>query len=162
MVSIQPYQFTPSHLAQLVDLINYCQNIEAGLGIKMAEQSDIFEIETHYQQHGGQFWLAFDQNQVVGCIGLLPLNDEVAVLKKLFTMPEYRGDPHRLGRHLVDEFMNYAKAHRFSLVVLDNPEGEQRSHYFYEKQGFQQVNRDQLKFQWSFPDRDSRFYMKKI
>lgn len=47
--------------------------------------------------------------------------------------------------------MNYAKGHRFSLVILDNPEGEERSHYFYEKHGFQQVNRDQLKFQWVVP-----------
>ncbi|CCW43044.1 acetyltransferase, GNAT family [Streptococcus agalactiae ILRI112] len=41
-MEIKEYENNPYHLAQLVDLINYCQNIEAKLDIKMAEQDDIF------------------------------------------------------------------------------------------------------------------------
>ncbi|EFR88930.1 gnat family acetyltransferase [Listeria marthii FSL S4-120] len=49
-MKIKHYANNPKHLAELVDLINYCQNIEADLDIKMAEQADIFEIEDYYQK----------------------------------------------------------------------------------------------------------------
>ncbi|KUH49482.1 GNAT family acetyltransferase, partial [Streptococcus agalactiae] len=49
IMEIKEYENNPYHLAQLVDLINYCQNIEAKLDIKMAEQDDIFQIENYYQ-----------------------------------------------------------------------------------------------------------------
>lgn len=136
---IKPYETNPHHLAQLVDLINYCQNIEAKLNIKMAEQDDIFQIETYYQAKGGNFWIALDDtNKVVGSIALLPLNENTAVLKKFFTYPEFRGQPQRLGAKLYQQLITFAKDNHFQRIVLDTPEGETRSHYFYEKNGFLQ------------------------
>lgn len=41
-MEIKEYENNPYHLAQLVDLINYCQNIEAKLDIKMAETRRYF------------------------------------------------------------------------------------------------------------------------
>ncbi|HEL8253709.1 TPA: GNAT family N-acetyltransferase, partial [Listeria monocytogenes] len=67
-MEIKHYANNPKHLAELTDLINYCQNIEANLDIKMAEQADIFEIEDYYQKQGGQFWIALHDNKVVGSI----------------------------------------------------------------------------------------------
>lgn len=62
-MEIKEYENNPYHLAQLVDLINYCQNIEAKLDIKMAEQDDIFQIENYYQNRKGQFWLALENEK---------------------------------------------------------------------------------------------------
>lgn len=90
-MEIKHYANNPKHLAELTDLINYCQNIEANLDIKMAEQADIFEIEDYYQKQGGQFWIALHDNKVVGSIALLPFDKETAILKKFFTYPEFRG-----------------------------------------------------------------------
>lgn len=42
-------------MAGIVDLVNYCQNIEAHLDIKMVEQSDLFMIKDYYQKKGGSF-----------------------------------------------------------------------------------------------------------
>lgn len=160
-MEIKPFENNPKHLAELVDLINYCQNIEAHLDIKMAEQSDIFEIEAYYQKQGGQFWIALQNNSVVGSIALLPVNQEIAILKKFFTYPEFRGHPVRLGQKLFDCFYAYYSSHNFSRIILDTPENESRSHFFYEKQGFQQISRDQLDIDYPFPDRNSRIYEKR-
>ncbi|GAB5053031.1 GNAT family N-acetyltransferase [Pediococcus ethanolidurans] len=157
-MNIQPYQTDYHHLAELVDLINYCQNIEANLGIKMAEQADIFNIENYYQKKGGNFWLALDKNKVVGSIALLPIDNRTAVLKKFFTYPSYRGDPHHLGAKLYANLITFATDHHFERIVLDTPEAEHRSHSFYEHHGFKQITAEDLQFTYPYTDRHSRLY----
>lgn len=161
-MQIEPYTPNYHHTAQLVDLINFCQNQEAHLGIKMAEQDDIFNIEAYYQHPSGEFWLALDNDQVVGCIALLPINSMTAVLKKFFTYPKYRGKPISLGWQLYEQLIKFARTHGFTRLVLDTPEGEHRSHAFYERQGFQRINADQLGVSYAYPDRDSRLYELKL
>ncbi|VDG19567.1 GNAT family N-acetyltransferase [Lactiplantibacillus mudanjiangensis] len=153
----------PHRLAELVDLIMYCQNTEAHLDIKMAEQPDVFAIPAYYQATGGQFWVALDSGHVVGSIGLLKLNEQVGVLKKFFTYPSYRGRPQRLGQRLYETFLNEVKTQtKITTIILDTPRAETRSHYFYEKQGFQQISRADLKVAYPFPDRDSLIYQKTV
>nr|WP_252904148.1 hypothetical protein [Secundilactobacillus silagei] len=80
---ITTFKNDPTVVAELVDLILYCQNTEAKLGITMAEQPDVFAISDYYQTSGGQFWVALDNtDHVAGCIGLLRVSATTAVLKK--------------------------------------------------------------------------------
>lgn len=161
-MDIKPYENNPLHLAELVDLINYCQNIEANLDIKMAEQNDIFQIESYYQKKNGQFWIALESNRVVGSIALLPIDEKTAVLKKFFTYPEFRGEPHRLGRKLFQNFTEFQLGNGFKTIILDTPENEKRSHFFYEKNGFKQISREELTVEYPYPDRNSRIYQKRL
>lgn len=157
-MKIISYEENPHHLAQIVDLIDFCQNKEAHLEIKMAEQDDLFQIKAYYQDKGGDFWIALDENDVVGTIALLPIDAQTAVLKKLFTYPKYRGQPVHLGGQLYETFFTFAKQQGYERIVLDTPEGETRSYYFYEKQGFVQITKDQLAADYVYPDRNSRLY----
>lgn len=157
-MKITPYHIDSRLTAGLVDLVDYCQNKEAHLGIKMIEQPDMFEIPAYYQQPGGNFWLATDNGQVVGSIGLLRLSNQVGVLKKLFTYPKYRGQPQRLGQQLLMTLLAFARDTGLQTLYLDTPAGEVRSHYFYEKHGFIQINRADLTVHYVFPDRDSLIY----
>ncbi|WP_143462650.1 GNAT family N-acetyltransferase [Levilactobacillus enshiensis] len=162
-MQIERYSYSPQTVAELVDLIMYCQNTEAHLGIKMREQADVFEISQYYQKNGGDFWVARDQGQVVGSIGLLKCNEKVGVLKKFFTYPTYRGRPQRLGQHLWQTLAAYVQTEtQLTQLVLDTPEAETRSHYFYEKNGFQRIDRQQLPVSYAFPDRESLIYSKTI
>ena len=162
-MKIERFENQPKTVAELVDLIMYCQNTEAKLGIKMAEQADVFDITNYYQRFGGDFWVAFEDDHVVGSIGLLKLNDQVGVLKKLFTYPEFRGQPHRLGQQLLQTLLAYVhNESHLTRLVLDTPAAEKRSHTFYEKHGFQQIEREKLAVEYPFPDRDSLIYELKI
>lgn len=159
-MQIIPFNQDPHQTAELVDLINYCQNIEAKLGIKMAEQDDIFQVADHYRKPGGEFWVAIHEHRLVGCIALLPVGNGTAVLKKFFTYPEFRGQPERLGAKLCAVFAEFAASHHFRRIVLDTPEAEHRSHAFYAKQGFHQIPYAALGVNYTFPDRESRYYEK--
>ncbi|WP_461215083.1 GNAT family N-acetyltransferase [Lacticaseibacillus sp. GG6-2] len=158
-MQISTFKSNPVIMAELVDLILFCQNSEAHLGIAMADQPDVFEIEAHYQATGGDFWIAQDDaGHVAGCIGLLKLTPTTAVLKKFFVYPRFRGRPQSLGWQLYQTLIQAAHARGLTHLVLDTPEGEHRSHRFYERQGFTRCRREDLGVSYAFPDRDSRFY----
>ncbi|WP_329608925.1 GNAT family N-acetyltransferase [Lentilactobacillus sp. SPB1-3] len=161
-MKIKPYTYSPSHLAEIIDLINYCQNIEAHLNIKMSEQPDLFEIENYYQHNHGNFWTALDGDQVIGTIALLPISSATAVLKKFFTYPKYRGQPHHLGQQLFNQLEQHAIENKFKEIILDTPENEHRSHTFYEHHGFIQIKPEQMTVSYPFPDRNSRIYLKQL
>lgn len=112
---IKEYENNPYHLAQLVDLINYCQNIEAKLDIKMAEQDDIFQIENYYQNRKGQFWLALENEKVVGSIALLRIDDKTAVLKNFLHIQN-------IEEILFDLVENYLKDLCFLLELVNSQE----------------------------------------
>lgn len=114
-MEIKEYENNPYHLAQLVDLINYCQNIEAKLDIKMAEQDDIFQIENYYQNRKGQFWLALENEKVVGSIALLRIDDKTAVLKNFLHIQN-------IEEILFDLVENYLKDLCFLLELVNSQE----------------------------------------
>ncbi|MFD1485140.1 GNAT family N-acetyltransferase [Lacticaseibacillus baoqingensis] len=158
-MQIAPFHTDPHIIAELVDLILYCQDTEAKLGITMAEQPDVFMIPDYYQAPGGEFWVAqTDSGKVAGCIGLLKLSPTTAVLKKFFVYPQFRGRPVSLGWQLYQTLVAAAKQKGLSRLVLDTPEAEHRSHRFYERQGFTRCTRADLGVDYPFPDRGSRFY----
>lgn len=115
-MEIKEYENNPYHLAQLVDLINYCQNIEAKLDIKMAEQDDIFQIENYYQNRKGQFWIALENEKVVGSIALLRIDDKTAVLKKNFLHIQ------NIEEILFDSVENYLKDLCLLLELVNSQE----------------------------------------
>ncbi|KRN25052.1 GNAT family N-acetyltransferase [Lacticaseibacillus camelliae] len=156
---IAAFESDPHTIAELVDLILFCQDGEAKLNITMAEQPDVFAIPTYYQVPGGGFWVAKDEaGHVAGCIGLLKLTATTAVLKKFFVYPQFRGRPVSLGWQLYQVMLQAARAKGFTRLVLDTPEAEHRSHQFYERQGFTRCRREDLGGDYAFPDRASRFY----
>lgn len=114
-MEIKEYENNPYHLAQLVDLINYCQNIEAKLDIKMAEQDDIFQIENYYQNRKGQFWIALENEKVVGSIALLRIDDKTAVLKNFLHIQN-------IEEILFDSVENYLKDLCFLLELVNSQE----------------------------------------
>lgn len=114
-MEIKEYENNPYHLAQLVDLINYCQNIEAKLDIKMAEQDDIFQIENYYQNRKGQFWIALENEKVVGSIALLRIDDKTAVLKNFLHIQN-------IEEILFDLVENYLKDLCFLLELVNSQE----------------------------------------
>jgi putative acetyltransferase len=76
---------------------------------------------------------ACDQN-VVGCVGLRPLNDTVCEMKRLFVRPAYQG--RGLGRALAEGVIREAKTIGYSSMVLDTLPSMTGAIRLYETLGF--------------------------
>ena len=154
MIKVLP--FVDQDQKAVRDFVLVIQNTEFNLGFAEEEQPDLLDT-AHYYRKGG-FWLARETDDLVGTIGLQKLDADNGVLRKMFVLREYRGTKPSVAQLLFDTLVD--KAHRlgFKTLYLDTPAIAVASHKFYERNGFQQIDRQAAPPNYSFPDRNSKVY----
>jgi len=139
-----------------ISLILEIQNNEAKINLQLDEQPDLLNITETYLNNGGNFWLAIDNGHVVGTIALRNLDGAWSVLKKFFVRADYRSK--KIGFALYSKLLEFAKQQHYKHIILDTPSVATKSHLFYERAGFKQINKSDLNIKYDFPDRHSLLY----
>lgn len=103
--------------------------------------------------------MARDSEKLIGSIGIMPYNTEIAVLKKFFVYKDYQRAPYHIGRLLYNELLAFAKGKTYKTLLLDTPHNTTRAHIFYEKAGFQKVNEEDMPIRFSHPYQDCDFFL---
>jgi len=142
---------------QVIDLILYIQNTEAKINLTIEEQPDLLDIPFYYERNGGAFWIAVEENEVIGTIAFMNYGNGNAVLKKFFVRSDWRNK--KIGYALYEVLIDYLKEKNYKQVLLDTPSVARASHQFYEKSGFQKITKEELPFHYEYPDRDSYLYL---
>lgn len=156
-ISIVPYR--DEFRNQVVELILHIQNVEANVGITAEDQPDILSIKTSYLDNHGGFWLALQGNrEVVGTIGLQRKASAIGVLKKFFVNSAYRGMKDGPAKQLYSALIDYSVAEGIRTIVLDTPAVATRSHAFYKRAGFKQIEKADLPILYEYPDRGSLLF----
>ncbi len=106
-----------------------------------------------YIKRGGNFWVAIDDNHVVGTIALMKVNDDWCVMKKFFVRSDYRS--RKVGFALYSRLLDFANAKGFKHMVLDTPSVAKKAHLFYERAGFHRISKSDLAIEYDYLDRDS-------
>lgn len=156
MLKIRSY--TEMDKDEIIALVLHCQNDGSRPYVTIEDQPELLCITEKYIQAGGNFWVAENDGKIAGCIGLMNLGKQVAVLKKFFVYEPYRSSPHHLGQRLYQELMKYARNTGIKLLVLDTPGNAHRAHKFYEAAGFHKIDVEQLPIQYDYPYKDCDFY----
>lgn len=147
----------------IIKLCLHFQNDGTRPIISVSQQPDLLHIKEHYLDNGGGFWVAKDNELVVGTIALQRGEDDVYILKKFFVYEPYQGEPHHLGRQLYRQALDFAKEHGAKAIILDTPQNTIRAHRFYEKAGFKQVAEQDLPFLYQHPyDSGNDFFILKL
>ena len=133
------------------------QNSEAKIALTLDEQPDLKDINRYYINDGGAFFLAADNNAVIGTIGLMLKDNKCAVLKKFFVKSEYRS--RKIGLQLYMRLLEFAEGNNIKHIILDTPSVAKKSHKFYERAGFYKIQKSQLPVDYTYPDRKSILYM---
>lgn len=149
-------QYEDKYKAEVISLILYIQNKEAKINLSINEQPDLNNIIESYINNGGNFWVAVDKGEVVGTIGLMRISNEWSVLKKFFVSANYRAK--KVGLALYDRLLAFAKDKGYRHIILDTPSVATKSHSFYERAGFKQIDKSELQIAYHYPDRDSLLY----
>lgn len=152
-------QFEDKYTSDVIDLVLHFQNDGTRPTVTVDDQPDLLNITDLYINAGGNFWIATENGRLAGTIGIMPCNDEVAILKKFFVYEKYQSEPHHLGRRLFSYFLEFAKQKGYKTILLDTPYNTVRAHKFYEKAGFQKVTEDKLPVKFSHPYKDCDFFM---
>ena len=98
---------------------------------------EIARLEEKYGQPRGRFYVLYVDGAVGGCIGMKPLDDEHAELKRLYVRPEYRG--RKRGEYLVRRILSDAKKEGYSFVRLDTLPALTTALELYKRLGFYEI-----------------------
>ncbi len=150
-------EYDDKYKNEIIDLILMIQNKEAKIGLSVEEQPDLLDIHYAYEQNGGKFWIAIENEQVIGTIALMKSKNNCGILKKFFVKAEYRSQ--KVGLTLYQALLKYAKSQDLKYIILDTPSVAEASHRFYEKAGFKRIGHDELPVFYEYPDRDSYLYL---
>ncbi len=161
MIQIRTYQ--EGDQAEVIALVLHCQNDGTRPFVTVDDQPELRYIpEIYLETEGSHFWVAEENGRVVGSIGLKNYGNGLAILKKFFVYEPYRGTPHNLGRRLYAELLAFAKNYGVNRLILDTPQNTDRAHKFYEKAGFQKIEKEQLPVTYEYPYSESHFFYLEI
>ncbi|MDO5649733.1 MAG: GNAT family N-acetyltransferase [Gallicola sp.] len=157
-MKITTYQ--DQYMDQIIDLILHIQNEEAKIDLSIDDQPDLLDIPFYYEKEGGGFWVALEGEKVIGTIACMNESHGNGVMKKFFVLREWRSK--KIGLSLYRAFLEYVKMKGFQTILLDTPSVAKASHRFYERAGFKRISREELPFDYEYPDRDSYLYLLRL
>ena len=101
--------------------------------------SDLCRIPYEYQSEGGGFWLLRVSERLVGTSAIRGLPGNIAELKRLVVLLEYRGQG--LGDRLFRHALRHAVTAGFSVARLDTITDRGPADHLFEKHGFLEIPR---------------------
>jgi len=139
-----------------IDLILSIQNNEAKVNLTIEDQPDLLDIPECYLKRDGNFWLAIDNEEVVGTLALMKIDSDWCALKKFFVRADYRSQ--KVGLALYYRLLVFARQKGYRHIILDTPSVAVKSHVFYQLAGFRLIDKSELQVQYNYPDRQSLLY----
>ena len=143
--------FNNKYTEEIIDLVLLCQNDGTRPIVGVETQLDLLNIQSEYIDRGGNFWVALENDKVIGTIALYPYSDKIGILKKFFVNEQYRGYPNYLGQKLYATLLEYIKSNSFKTIILDTPKNTKRAHKFYQKAGFKQIAYEKMPIKYTCP-----------
>jgi len=109
---------------------------EYGLTPDLAEtDKDIADIEAHYIERGGLFELLENADgELLGTVGLYPMDAETVELRKMYLSPKLRGKG--IGKQTLERMIGSAKELGFKKIYLETASVLKEAVGLYEKFGF--------------------------
>jgi ribosomal protein S18 acetylase RimI-like enzyme len=116
------------------------QEYAASLEIDLCFQNFEEELATlpgKYQVPQGRLLLAWDEQVVVGCVALRPIDAVTCEMKRLYVRPQARGQ--QLGRRLAERICDEAKQAGYQRICLDTLPSMTAAIEIYQWLGFKRI-----------------------
>jgi len=98
--------------------------------------ADLSDLQSFYINRAGMFRIVIDgAGNIVGCGGLLPAGAGDVELRKMYLLPQVRGQG--FGEQLLENLIATARAQGHARVVLDTASVLKQAIGLYRKYGFQ-------------------------
>lgn len=101
------------------------------------DSPDLLDIEKIYLFGKGNFWIALDDNKLVGTIALKDMKNGQGFLKRMYITKKYRGTG--LSTKLLSTLLDFAKSKNFKEIYLSTTNNAHRAIGFYKKSGFVRI-----------------------
>jgi ribosomal protein S18 acetylase RimI-like enzyme len=114
----------------------YATSLEIDLCFQNFEE-ELASLPGKYQVPQGRLLLAWDEQMVVGCVALRPIDVQTCEMKRLYVRPQARGQ--QLGRRLAARICDEAKQAGYQRICLDTLPSMTAAIQLYEWLGFKRI-----------------------
>jgi N-acetylglutamate synthase-like GNAT family acetyltransferase len=111
---------------------------------------------------GNTFWVALNQNKVIGTIGLSHFDSKTGILRLMFVAKEYRGTQLSVAKKLLDIAVAEAKRLSYTDIYLGTMTQFNAAQSFYSKNNFVSIPKTSLPDKMTLSANDTVFYVLKI
>jgi len=136
-------EFLEKHEEQVIGLINDIYENELGWHSKSG-RPDLEVIPKMYQKNDGNFWVACENERVVGTIGLLDEGEKRATLHRFCVQKEFRGQDKKVSSSLFSTLLEFAEKRKLQKIFLATHDQAVPAMKFYDKAGFKRIKFESL------------------
>lgn len=155
MYTIAPFEIR--HQSKIDELMNEIQK-EFEIPFRSPERVPVFE----YVLSGHQFWVALQDDQLIGTIGLTCFDSDTGIIRNMFVAKEFRGKQPGVAKGLLDTALDKAKGLNYKQVYLGTMEQFKAAQKFYSKNNFVLIPSTDLPPNMTFNPVDDLFYIVKF
>lgn len=150
--------YTEKYKGDIAALILNIQNNEFNVPVTLADQPDLLDIENFYLKGKGNFWVAVEDEKLIGTIALIDIDNGQAALRKMFVHKDYRGKEKGTGQLLLDTLLNWCKQKNIVEIYLGTVEQLHAAKRFYVKNGFTKIDKAALPEKFPLMQVDTEFF----
>jgi putative acetyltransferase len=154
--------FENRYKEDVISLILNIQQNEFNVPITIDDQPDLLMIPEFYFKGNGHFWVAIEDEKVVGTIALIDCGDGVGTIRKMFVKAEFRGKEFGVGQNLLETLETWASQHHIYHLCLGTVEKLKAAMRFYERNGYTAIAKENLPSVFPLMKVDTHFYEKKL
>jgi len=143
---------------EIIGLILPIQQQEFNVPVTLADQPDLQDIEKHYHDNGGCFWGVFKNDELIGTIGLMALGHRAGAIRKMFVKEKFRGKVHGVAQLALETMISYCKEKNITHLYLGTVGLLKAAIRFYEKNGFEPIDKEKLPDYFPRMQADHIFY----
>lgn len=151
-------RYNNKYKQQVIDLILNIQQNEFGVPVTLNDQPDLQDVESFYIKDDGYFWIAIDDDKVVGTIAMIDFHKGRTALRKMFVHADYRGKDKGLGQKLLDTLIAWCREKNISEIYLGTFDKLVAAQRFYIKNGFVEIPKETLPDDFPLMAVDNRFF----
>ncbi|MEO8402761.1 MAG: GNAT family N-acetyltransferase [Gammaproteobacteria bacterium] len=160
MIEIKHYN--DCNKQQIIEMILEIQNNEFNIPFTLKDQPDLESIASFYQINKGNFWVALHDDKVIGTIALIDIGRSQAALRKMFVAKEFRGNEYGIAHKLLSTLIEWCRSQDIQEVYLGTVSILLAAQRFYLKNGFNEIDKQDLPASFPLISVDTKFYCLKI
>lgn len=134
----------------MIKIRTYSSNNQKDIDKMLSEIANEFDIPISNQSASttakliDEYWVALNDNEVIGTIGILKIENRNAILKRMFVKKTFRGRELGVSSLLMQRAFDWCKDENINYIYLGTMDQFKAAHKFYEKKGFQKISKNTL------------------